>query len=196
MRRGFLYGSVWLLAMGVAVSVSWWGIRSVMSGPLNDAPRALVIGGSQNPSAPSPEGKSSDPPPVSSPPPSPGGSGQSAPPASGTPQTRPPGPGGNTPPAAPPRTPGGDGKPNPGTTPPPDPPTGKIEPVSVEGGRVVFEMGASSASLVSATPASGWQVKTWHQSTYIRVTFTKASQEISVFCVWHDQAPRIQIEGP
>ncbi|MEV6954664.1 hypothetical protein [Streptomyces sp. NPDC051183] len=194
MRRGFMHGSVWLLAMGVAVAVSWWGVRSVMSGPLGDAPRAIVLGGSQDPApAPSDGESSGPPPPVSSPPPSPGAGGHSPPAPSGTPQTRPPG--GDTPPASPPRTPAGGGRPVPDTTPPPDRPTGKVEPVSVPGGRVVFEMGESSASLVSATPASGWQMQTWHQSTYIRVTFTKGSQEISVFCVWHDQAPRIQIEG-
>lgn len=64
----------------------------------------------------------------------------------------------------------------------------------VDGGRVTFDLGETSAELVSATPASGWQMQVWKQPTWIRVTFTKDGRELSVFCLWHDSAPRVEIE--
>lgn len=65
---------------------------------------------------------------------------------------------------------------------------------AVDGGRVVFDLGTTSAELVSATPASGWQMQVWKQPTWIRVTFTRNGRELSVFCVWHDTAPRVEID--
>ncbi len=63
---------------------------------------------------------------------------------------------------------------------------------AVDGGRVAFDLGETSAELVSATPAAGWQMQVWKQTTWIRVTFTRDGRELSVFCVWHDTAPRVR----
>ncbi|MEK8171026.1 hypothetical protein NKH77_20155 [Streptomyces sp. M19] len=64
----------------------------------------------------------------------------------------------------------------------------------VEGGRVVFDIGAESAKLVSATPASGWQMQTWRQDTWIRVDFVSGAATTSVFCTWHDGPPRVTVD--
>lgn len=64
----------------------------------------------------------------------------------------------------------------------------------MDGGRVAFDIRDASAELVSATPASGWQMQVWTQTTWIRVTFTRTGREVSVFCVWHDTAPRVEID--
>lgn len=69
-----------------------------------------------------------------------------------------------------------------------------VKSYTVDGGRVTFDLGTSSAELVSATPASGWQMQVWKQPSWIRVTFTADGREVSVFCVWHDTAPRVEIE--
>ncbi|MEU9420131.1 hypothetical protein [Streptomyces sp. NPDC051000] len=61
---------------------------------------------------------------------------------------------------------------------------------------MAFDIGTSSAELVSATPAAGWRMQVWKQDFWIRVTFTKDGREVSVFCTWHDTAPRVQIVDP
>lgn len=73
-------------------------------------------------------------------------------------------------------------------------PASDVRSYPVDGGRVTFDIGETSAELVSATPASGWQMQVWKQPTWIRVTFTKDGRELSVFCLWHDSAPRVEIE--
>lgn len=69
-----------------------------------------------------------------------------------------------------------------------------VKTYTVDGGRVTFDLGETSAELVSATPAAGWQMQVWKQPSWIRVTFTADGRELSVFCVWHDTAPRVEIE--
>lgn len=67
---------------------------------------------------------------------------------------------------------------------------------SVSGGRVVLGLGATSAELVSATPSAGWRMQVWKQPYWIRVTFTRAGREVSVFCTWHDHPPLVEIVDP
>ena len=43
MRRGLVHVIAWLLATGAAVTLSWWGVHTVMAGTAYDAPRALPI---------------------------------------------------------------------------------------------------------------------------------------------------------
>lgn len=62
----------------------------------------------------------------------------------------------------------------------------------VTGGRVVFDLATSSAELVSATPDAGWQMQVWKQPYWIRVTFTKAGREMSVFCTWNGHPPLVE----
>ncbi|WP_347232446.1 hypothetical protein [Streptomyces sp. C] len=67
---------------------------------------------------------------------------------------------------------------------------------SVSGGRVVFDLGATSAGLVSATPEAGWRMQVWKQDFWIRVTFTQGGREVSVFCTWHDHPPMVETVDP
>ncbi|MEU4270362.1 hypothetical protein [Streptomyces sp. NPDC026092] len=164
----------WSLATGAAVTLSWWGVHTVLAGTVYDPPRALPI----------PAGTTDDATRASS-------THAPGPTASATPSADP----STKPPSSAPATP--SHKP----TTPSEPPTtkppqggGSVKPYAVDGGQVVFDLGETSAELVSARPNSGWQMQVWKQPTWIRVTFTKDGRELSVFCVWHDTAPRVEIE--
>ncbi|MFJ8669102.1 hypothetical protein [Streptomyces sp. NPDC093600] len=179
MRRGLVHALAWSLATGAAVTLSWWGVHSVLAGTAYDPPRALPI----------PAGSTGTPP-----------AGAGDPLASSTPRP-------TTPPASPSTEPRTTDRPTKAPAPTPSrepaasrpgpersPDGGSVKSYAVDGGRVVFDLGPASAELVSATPASGWQMQVWKQPTWIRVTFTRDGRELSVFCVWHDTAPRVEIE--
>ncbi|MCX4508903.1 hypothetical protein OHA27_01025 [Streptomyces sp. NBC_01619] len=180
MQRGLVHAFAWSLATGAAVTLSWWGVHTVMEGTVYDRPRALPITtdarntqGStpQSSSTRFPGSTSASP---ASPEDTPDGSSQksSAPPPSEPPS-------------------GGPSKSKRPSTPSA---SGNVKSYSVEGGRVAYDIGPSSAELVSATPAGGWTMQIWKQPTYIRVTFSQNGREIDVFCTWHDTAPRVEIE--
>lgn len=186
-RRGLVHALAWSLATGAAVTLSWWGVHTVLSGTVYDPPRALPLpagpaevpvttgGDPQTSSTRRPESTAPTPP---------------ATPKSTPSEVR-------TPPATPSATP--SRRPDPTTEAPTAPPSGPdfgsgVKSYTVDGGRVTFDLGETSAELVSATPASGWQMQVWKQTTWIRVTFTKDGRELSVFCLWHDSAPRVEIE--
>ncbi|MCM1946507.1 hypothetical protein NC315_14140 [Streptomyces sp. G2] len=186
MRRGLVHALAWSLATGAAVTLSWWGVHTVLSGTVYDPPRALPLpAGSPADLVPA-ETAIGDPvtsstrrpsttPPASAPP----SPSSSAPKAAAPPSSRPAAPTTATP--AP-------------TTTAPAPGGSSVRSYPSDGGRVTFDLGETSAELVSASPASGWQMQVWKQPTWIRVTFTRDGREVSVFCLWHDSAPRVQIE--
>ncbi|MEU7036491.1 hypothetical protein ABZ958_22805 [Streptomyces sp. NPDC046237] len=181
MRRGLVHAMAWSLATGAAVTLSWWGVHTVMAGTVYDPPRALPIPAGT--SSDGPAGKVGDTPVSATQRPEPSSPTPSA--GSGT---------GSTPPSS------ASATPSPGPTTPKPPASrpsqggGSVKSYAVDGGLVAFDLGETSAELVSATPASGWQMQVWKQPTWIRVTFTKDGRELSVFCVWHDTAPRVEIE--
>ncbi|MGW7331032.1 hypothetical protein ACWGIU_21020 [Streptomyces sp. NPDC054840] len=181
MRRGLLHAMAWMLATGAAVTLSWWGVHTVMSGTAYDPPLAVPLtthplSSSTHSAQPSPSpSESASPSPSGSPTPeespTPGASPEkSAKPSSGPSPYR--------------RTEGGEAD------------GGKVQAYPVSGGRVVFSLGASSAELVSATPAAGWRMQVWKQDFWIRVTFTRDGREVSVFCTWHDHPPVVEIVDP
>ncbi|MFF8604480.1 hypothetical protein ACF06X_00945 [Streptomyces sp. NPDC015346] len=186
MRRGLVHAMAWSLATGAAVTLSWWGVHTVLAGTVYDPPRALPIpaGGGEGTAV-----NGGDP--SASAAPRPSGSATPSPTPSASRTT-----------GAPPRTPSATPSRPPATTRQPDgagdagDAGGKstVKSYAVDGGRVVFDLGETSAELVSATPASGWQMQVWKQPTWIRVTFTRDGRELSVFCVWHDTAPRVEID--
>ncbi|MFB7542523.1 hypothetical protein ACFC0N_21835 [Streptomyces zaomyceticus] len=185
MRRGLVHALAWSLATGAAVTLSWWGVHTVLSGTVYDPPRALPLPAG---SADEPVTAGSDP--VTSSTRRPGTTEPSAPattkPTPSTDRSTP-----ATPSASPSRRP----KPTADapTTPPADSGS-NVKSYTVDGGRVTFDLGETSAELVSAIPASGWQMQVWKQPSWIRVTFTANGRELSVFCVWHDTAPRVEID--
>ncbi|MGW7411339.1 hypothetical protein [Streptomyces sp. NPDC054863] len=180
MRRGLIHAGAWLLATGAAVTFSWWGVHTVMAGTAYDPPRALPIPGS--PPEPGPTAQASRP----------QSSSTHRPSHAQTPSPKKPSPPGRSrrsPSSAPPAT---------GTRPPAKPPrsaqpSGVPKSVNTEAGRVVFSMGKDSATLVSATPASGWAMQVWKDPSWIRVEFTAGGSKLSVFCTWYHHEPMIEI---
>ncbi|CAM5607441.1 Secreted protein OS=Streptomyces tendae OX=1932 GN=GUR47_08435 PE=4 SV=1 [Streptomyces tendae] len=186
MRRGLVHVIAWLLATGAAVTLSWWGVHTVMAGTAYDAPRALPItaadasvrDGEGSDDGESLASSTSRPSPSSSPSP-----GSASPTPSGT--AHEPGPAPTR--TAPSATPSADP-----TRPAPDT-SGEVKSYDTDGGRAVFDLGTSSASLVSATPGPGWSMQVWKTQSWIRVEFTSGADRVSVFCTWHDGPPRVEI---
>ncbi|MEU5898559.1 MULTISPECIES: hypothetical protein [Streptomyces] len=176
MHRGLVHAIAWSLATGAAVTLSWWGVHTVMAGTAYDPPRALPLAADDGgPDRAEPLASSTHRGPEPSPskkptkprnPPKP----SKTPTASGTHSAKPPSPS------------------------PTDSGTGTVRSYSTPGGRVVFDLGEDSATLVSATPATGWSVQTWKQDKWIRVEFTGGAARVSVFCTWHDTAPRVEVD--
>ncbi|MFI2640318.1 hypothetical protein [Streptomyces sp. NPDC018610] len=173
MHRGLVHVLAWSLATGAAVTLSWWGVHSVMAGTAYDPPRALPItaAGSTAPrSAPltsATHGTASSP---------------SAPATSAAPS--------RTPAAS--RTsrsaPAAPAAPSPTAT-----TTGRVKSYDTDGGRVVFDLGPAGAALVSATPGTGWSMQVWKTASWIRVEFTSGTDRVSVICTWHDGPPRVEV---
>ncbi|MBA0049659.1 hypothetical protein E0L36_01680 [Streptomyces sp. AJS327] len=194
LRRRALLTGAWSLVTGAAVALAWFGVHTVLAGTTYDPPRTLPVSerseepevrprssSTQRPK-PSPSRTarpddarpSRDASPSRSPSERPGGT-----------SPRPSGTGGSpTPPGSPP--------PDGGTAPTADPGVG-IRAVAVRGGRVVLDLRATSASLVSATPQPGWQMRVWTSRELIRVTFTNGAQTSTVLCHWSASTPpRVQ----
>ncbi|WUJ29386.1 hypothetical protein OG917_12255 [Streptomyces sp. NBC_00388] len=188
MIRRLTQALAWSLATGAATTLTWWGVHSVMAGTAYDPPRALPVAGSpellssatqrpEEPGSASPgaaagHASSSGHPSRNSSP---------APPAAARPGSR-------TPSAPPSGASSATGSP---TSPES---SGDVRSYTVSGGRVVFDLGASSAGLVSATPSDGWQMQVWKQPQWIRVTFTKGRTSVSVFCTWNGHKPSVEVD--
>ncbi|GGY02339.1 hypothetical protein GCM10010324_56560 [Streptomyces hiroshimensis] len=163
----------WTLATAAAMAVSWYGVRTVLAGTAYEPPRALPISGTAAPGIGEPASSTRAP----GPPPSPSPAGSAAP--SGKPQapTSTPAPG-----SGPAQNP--EAQPRPGD--------GEVKSYPVRGGRAVFDLGRSSATLVSATPEEGWQMRVWKQSAWIRVDFMAGTKTTSVFVTWNGHPPQVQ----
>ncbi|NUP23688.1 MAG: hypothetical protein HOZ81_48055 [Streptomyces sp.] len=170
MRRGLVHVLAWSLATGAAVTLSWWGVHTVMAGTVYDRPRALPITAAD---ATTQESK-------------PLASSTNRPTPSKSPSSPSPKPTGQ------PRTPS-PAKPSAKPTDPSPTTSGQVKSYDTDGGRVVFDIGASSAALVSATPGAGWSMQVWKTETWIRVEFGAGADRVSVFCTWHDGPPRVEI---
>lgn len=181
MRRGLLHLLAWLLATGAAVTLSWWGVSTVMEGTAYDPPRALPIpageeearavsSSTRRPSAePSQEdGKRTE--------------------TSREPSTRP-----STGSAPPDPSPSRAATPSRTPSAPAATAAGEVKGYDTRGGRAVFDIGEASASLVSATPGAGWSMQVWKTQTWIRVEFASGADRVTVFCTWHDGPPRVEI---
>ncbi|WP_328503004.1 hypothetical protein OG828_31175 [Streptomyces sp. NBC_00457] len=165
MRRGLIHVLAWTLATGAAVTLSWWGVHTVMAGTAYDPPRALPItsGDATTQESKSLASSTARATPSSEPPPTP--TPRATPSASASTQA-----------------------PSPSPT-----ASGRVKSYDTEGGRAVFDLGEASATLVSASPAAGWSMQVWKTETWIRVEFAQGADRVSVFCTWHDSAPRVDI---
>ncbi|GAB7033354.1 hypothetical protein AB0G35_13845 [Streptomyces sp. NPDC021749] len=181
MQRGLVHAAAWTLATGAAVTLSWFGVHTVLSGTAYDAPRALPLSDqvasseAQADGGGTPQASSTHRPKPSAPAPRPSATGPSAAPShtGGTRAKRPPT-----------TAPGG------GAT-----SGGRIRSYAPSGGRVVFDLGGSSGELVSATPNPGWEMQVWKQQGWIRVDFTGGGGHTSVFCTWNGHPPMVQISN-
>ncbi|QIY96107.1 hypothetical protein HEP87_21360 [Streptomyces sp. S1D4-11] len=172
MLRGFVHVLAWSLATGAAVTLSWWGVHTVMTGTAYDPPRALPITvGRATTQGSKPLASSTGRPPAS---PSPSAS---RPTTSPRPTATP----------APSKSPSADPSPSASG------PAGQVKSYDTDGGRAVFDLGTTSATLVSATPGSGWSMQVWKTESWIRVEFASGADRVSVFCTWHDGPPRVEI---
>ncbi|WP_412566768.1 hypothetical protein [Streptomyces europaeiscabiei] len=177
MRRGLLHVLAWLLATGAAVTLTWWGVHTVMAGTAYDPPRALPItaADAQDEGAPTPITATALPEPSRS--------------------TEAPEKGDAEEPSSTPAKPSRSAKPGPGPSTGAPADSGEIKAYDTEGGRVVLSLDEEYATLVSATPGSGWSMQVWKTETWIRVDFAAGSDRVSVFCTWHDSAPRVDVQN-
>jgi hypothetical protein len=161
------------MATAAAVTLSWFGVRSVLRDTAFAPPRALPVV-TQPPEISATQRPSPRPRVTARPTPS-----HPSPARSGTATPRTTAPASATP-----------------TATPPPPAAGDVHGYTLKGGRVVLDLGASSASLVSATPNSGWQMSVWRPSggQWLRVTFTSASgtEASTVSCTWNGHPPAVQ----
>ncbi|WP_190013523.1 hypothetical protein [Streptomyces lucensis] len=168
MRRGLVHVLAWLLATGAAVTLSWWGVHTVMAGTVYDPPRALpVTAADTSTQRPKPlDSRTVRPSPSKSP-----SAGPSAPPS---------------------RTPARSAGPSPAASASATA-SGRVEAYDTDGGRAVFDLGTADAKLVSATPGTGWSMQVWKTQSWIRVEFSRGADRVSVFCTWHDGPPRVEV---
>ncbi|MEU1183010.1 hypothetical protein ABZ464_36295 [Streptomyces sp. NPDC005820] len=175
MRSALVHVLAWTLATGAAVTLSWWGVHTVLAGTAYDPPRALPLTVSEVTSAPGKSGLPSAP-----------SAGPTASSASPTPS-----PTGRPASAAPSRTATAPATP----AAPRSTPSGTVKSYDTDGGRVVLDLAPTYATLVSATPAAGWSVQVWKTESWIRVDFASGADRVSVFCTWHDGPPRVDVQN-
>ncbi|MEU3519771.1 hypothetical protein ABZ770_31600 [Streptomyces sp. NPDC006654] len=174
MRRGLVHVLAWLLATGAAATLSWWGVHTVLAGTAYDPPRALPVTATDD--VPTTQGARPPTAPASGPP-----SRTAAPRPSATPAPAP----SRTPAAAP----GPSAIATASAT-----ASGQVKAYDTDGGRAVFDLGDADATLVSATPGTGWSMQVWKTETWIRVEFSRSTDRVTVFCTWHDGPPQVQVE--
>ncbi|MFJ5263660.1 hypothetical protein ACIQAC_24690 [Streptomyces sp. NPDC088387] len=179
MLRGLVHVLAWSLATGAAVTLSWWGVHTVLAGTAYDPPRALPVTAAAGAASREPQALA-----TTEPEPSASASVSAPVPKSPSPS------------ASPTRQPSADPKPSGtgGAATPPSADSGQVRSYDTEGGRAVFDIGAYSATLVSATPGTDWSMQVWKTETWIRLEFAKGADRVSVFCTWHDGPPRVDVE--
>ncbi|MEU5100052.1 hypothetical protein [Streptomyces sp. NPDC020996] len=173
MRRGLVHVLAWLLATGAAVTLSWFGVHTVLAGTAYDPPRALPV------TAAGATAREAEPRASSTRRPSPSASPSHRRSPTPTPTPTPSSSSSSRTPAT---------HPDPSAT-----AAGRVRSYDTDGGRAVFDLGETSATLVSATPGAGWSMQVWKTESWIRVEFASGADRVSVFCTWHDGPPRVDI---
>ncbi|MFF9022984.1 hypothetical protein [Streptomyces eurythermus] len=178
MRRGLVHVLAWLLATGAAVTLSWWGVHTVLAGTAYEPPRALPVPAA---GASAPQTASEPATPATSP----------APPSTEEPAR-------HTPARTAAATPARPRTPSPTTSASASASvtagaSGRVRSYDTDGGRAVFDLGPADATLVSATPGTGWSMQVWKTASWIRVEFVRGADRVSVFCTWHDGPPRVEV---
>ncbi|MFC1399721.1 MULTISPECIES: hypothetical protein [unclassified Streptacidiphilus] len=181
MRRGLVRAAAWTGATAAAVSVSWFGVHRVLRDGTYEQPSALVA--VADPSSASPT-----PPPlptsigsaVTIPSPSPSATPSAGPSRSATRS--------HTPTAS--ASPSASPSPSPSAS-----AAGTIQTFTRPGGRIVIDMGTTSASIVSVTPDPGWSWHQWVTDTWLRVDFQQdggAGTDSIFYVTWNGHPPLVQ----
>jgi hypothetical protein len=72
---------------------------------------------------------------------------------------------------------------------------GAVRSYTLDGGRVALLVTGNSASLVTATPDSGFAVQTWSGTDWLRVDFSSGGQVSSLIASWYQHAPTVTVEN-
>ncbi|UGQ10346.1 hypothetical protein LO772_26275 [Yinghuangia sp. ASG 101] len=201
MRRGMARFAAWLAVTAAAVALSWYGVRTVLRGTVFEAPRApalaanAVRGPAPDPATllPAPEAAVSIAPETTAPTSSRPTASASPRPTSARPSSDPPSS------SAPPSTsraadpPDGDAAdaqaPVIRVDADPGGQAGSTQGFELKGGRAAFTFTPTAATLIAATPHSGWSVKVHEGGRWLRVDFTRGARTSSVFVSWIAHPP-------
>ncbi|MFE2104731.1 hypothetical protein ACFXAF_02485 [Kitasatospora sp. NPDC059463] len=178
MRNGLVQLGAWAAATGAAVALSWLGVHTVLAGAAFEQPTALSL-----PSPASADGQRPTPTPSATQPQPAGRTEPAATPSTGRASAPPPRATASAPPSP---TATATARPAPATS-----TTSSVHSYPVPGGRVAVDLQSDHASLVSATPDSGWQMQVWNGPQWFRVDFTKDDQANSVIVSWNGYPPRV-----
>jgi hypothetical protein len=72
---------------------------------------------------------------------------------------------------------------------------GTVRSYTLAGGRVALDVSGDSATLVTATPDSGFSVETWSGTDWLRVDFSSGAQVSSLIASWYQHAPTVTVEN-
>ncbi|MBV2154177.1 hypothetical protein [Kitasatospora sp. SUK 42] len=186
MRNGLVQLGAWAAATGAAVALSWLGVHAVLTGAAFEQPTALPL--------PSPKADGTSVTTTTATPDQSRTTGHSESPAQSTSQAAP----ATHAPAAATTAPPPTRRPTPTptaatttttTTTTTTATTSTVRSYPIPGGRVALDLRDDHASLVSATPDPGWQMKVWDGGQWLRVDFTKDDQANSVIVSWNGHPP-------
>ena len=174
MTRALTGLAAWLAGTAIAVGLAWFGANMVVR-DAGMSPGVQVIN-----VAPTTPAAQPSPPPAS--PARPPAGASSAPRTSGSPAASQPG-----------RS-AAAGSPSP-SAPPTASAAGTVRSYTLAGGRVALLVSGDSATLVTATPDSGFSVQTWSGTDWLRVDFTSGAQVSSLIASWYQEAPTVTVEN-
>ncbi|GAB1820625.1 hypothetical protein [Herbidospora sp. RD11066] len=204
--RAIGYTVAWCGATALAIGVAWFGVSGVLRTALGDGepltplvvaapqPNAVSAARREPPTAEPPVSISDKPTPTAStrPSTSPTPRPRKKPAPTGRPtvaRTTAPPADDPTPPPAPKQTQAP--KPPPTSEAPQAQSNEKLHTFTLNGGRATVAVGEKDCRIVSATPAEGWELKTWTEPFWLRITFLKDGRESSAFCTWNALPPRL-----
>ncbi|MBE1533666.1 hypothetical protein [Actinomadura algeriensis] len=159
------FATAWCTATLAGLTVSWWGVQHAVGGTaLGDAPAAAVPARTGRPPAPTDAPASPAKRETLSPSPDRTSASPSATPTAGR-----------------------------STAPPAASSGGRLRTFTLKSGRVVLEVHAHGARLVSASPERGFTVREWRREEWLRVDLTDGEHGSAVFATWNGHPTLVQV---
>jgi hypothetical protein len=174
MTRALTGLAAWLAGTALAVGLAWFGANMVVR-DAGMSPGVQVI--NVAPAAPAAQPTIAPASPGLPASPAPGAPGPSGSPAAGQPGRGP-----------------ATRSPSPSTT-PSAAAADTVRSYTLAGGRVALDVSGDSATLVTATPDSGFSVETWSGTDWLRVDFSSGAQVSSLIASWYQHAPTVTVEN-